>query len=115
MGYRSGFERTLAAQMKQANVLFEYEPIKLPYSIDHVYVPDFRLPNGVIIEAKGLLDQDTRSKMLAVKRNHPDLDIRFCFMNARNTLNKKSKTTYGMWADKNGFPWCDGKIPEEWL
>jgi hypothetical protein len=101
--------------MKLMKILFEYEPIKLEYTQYHHYIPDFRLPNGIIIEAKGKLDQSTRSKMLAVKRTYPDLDIRFVFMRAGNTLDKNSKMTYGQWATKNGFIWADQRIPEEWF
>lgn len=111
---RSGFERTLAASLKSAKVAFEYEPVKLSYVLNYTYCPDFRLANGVYIEAKGVLDQATRSKMIAVKKAHPDLDIRFVFMNGKNRLSSKSKTTYMQWAEKNGFPAADGVIPEEW-
>ena len=60
--------------------------------------PDFFLPNGVIIEAKGFFKPSDRRKMLAVKEAHPELDIRFVFMRD-NTLSKSSKTTYSMWAE----------------
>lgn len=113
---RSGFERTLAAQLKKRKVRFEYEPVKLPYVLERSYIPDFYISDKAIyIEAKGKLDADTRAKMLAVKKAHPDLDIRFVFMRASNKLSKASKQTYGDWATKNGFQWADGDIPEEWL
>ena len=115
MSYKSGFERTLAAQMHKARVSFKYEPIKLPYVLERTYCPDFVLSNGVIIEAKGKLDPDTRSKMIAVKKAHPELDIRFVFMRADNKLSKASKTTYAQWAQQNGFQWADSLIPEEWF
>jgi hypothetical protein len=99
---RSGFERTIAAQLKRYGVKFEYEPVKLPYVLERTYCPDFRIGN-MYIEVKGKLDQDTRSKMAAVKKAHPDLDIRFVFMRADNKLSKGSKTTYGQWAERNGF------------
>lgn len=94
---------------------YQYEPHSLDYVLDRKYTPDFKLPNGIYIEAKGKLDQDTRSKMIAVKKAHPDLDIRFVFMRGENKLNKGSKTTYMDWAKKNGFEAADGKVPEEWL
>ena len=56
-----------------------------------------------------------RRKMLAVKAQHPELDIRFVFQR-NNTLSKQSKTTYGAWADKHGFKWCIfPDIPTSWL
>jgi hypothetical protein len=105
----------LAAQLKAAKVRYQYESLKLNYTIDHVYTPDFVLDNGIIIEAKGKLDQETRSKMIAVKKAYPHLDIRMVFMRGSNTLSRGSKTTYMQWAQKNGFPAADGAIPKEWL
>lgn len=112
---RSGFERTLVMQLKKAGVRFQYESDKLPYVIEHTYIPDFKLSNGIYIEAKGKLDQQTRAKMIAVKKAHPHLDIRFVFMRGENKLSKRSNTTYLSWAEKHGFPAADGVIPDEWL
>lgn len=90
--------------------------MEIPFVLDRTYHPDFILGNGVIIEAKGVLDQETRTKMVAVKQQHPELDIRFVFMDASNKLTRAKKSlTYGKWADRNGFPWADGRIPDEWL
>jgi hypothetical protein len=96
-------------------VRFEYESLKLPYVIEHNYIPDFVLASGVIIEAKGKLDASTRAKMIAVKKAHPNLDIRFVFMRGSNRLSKRSQTTYMQWGEKNGFKCADGSIPDEWL
>ena len=53
--------------------------------------------------------------MLAVKKQHPELDIRFIFQR-NNTLTKRSKTTYGDWCDKHGFLWCIyPHLPPEWF
>jgi len=112
---RSGFEHQLALYLRKKRVKFKYESLALPYSSDHIYKPDFILANGIIIEAKGEFRPADRRKMLLVKGQHPDLDIRFVFQNANNKLNKKSKTTYGQWADKHGFPWAHNVIPNEWI
>lgn len=114
MGYKSGFERTLSVQLAQSNVKWTYETLELPYVLSRTYNPDFILENGIIIEAKGLLDRDSKAKMAAVKKQYPDLDIRFVFMYADKKV-PGSKQTHGQWATKNGFPWADGRIPEEWL
>lgn len=113
-GFRSGFERTLDTQLKREKVKYGYETLKLPYVIESVYSPDFILENGVIIEAKGKLDADDRRKMIAVKKTYPHLDIRFVFMAAQNSI-VGGKQTNAMWAEKNGFPWADKRIPEDWL
>ena len=104
------------AQMKRLGIKFDYEPVKLPFVIERTYCPDFYIPaTKIYIEAKGKLDADTKSKMIAVKKRHPDLDIRIVFMRGLNTMSKASKTTYMQWAEKNGFPCADGEIPIEWL
>lgn len=116
-GLRSGFERTLTLQMKKLKVHYEYEPTKLAYVLERNYIPDFYLPDqDIYIEAKGKLTPEDRTKMKAVKKAYPNLDIRFVFMRGENKLTARGKTTYMQWAEKNGFPAAgDGEIPEEWL
>lgn len=115
-GFRSGFERTLANQLKMAGVPFEYETLKLPYTINFTYKPDVILENGIIIEIKGVLNKrdnmETR-KMIAVKNQHPDLDIRFVFSDADQPI-PRMKMTHGKWAEKYGFPYASKTIPTEW-
>lgn len=114
---RSGFERTLDVQLKQSGIGYTYESLKLPYVRHHVYLPDFVLDNGIIIEAKGVLnkrDPNESAKMVAVKQAYPELDIRFVFMKADLPL-PRMKMSHAKWAEKYGFPWADGKIPENWL
>jgi hypothetical protein len=81
----------------------------------HIYTPDFRLPNGIFIETKGRFVLEDRKKHLLIKQQSPELDIRFVFQNAKNKLRKGSKTTYADWCTKNGFQYCEGTIPSEWL
>lgn len=103
-------------QLKRMKVPYQYEPTKLPFVIERTYCPDFYIPHkDIYIEAKGKLDADTKQKMIAVKKAHPDLDIRIVFMRGENKLSKRSKTTYMQWAEKHGFPAADGDIPEEWF
>lgn len=113
-GFRSGFERTLDIQLKKANAKYGYETMKIPWTFEGVYNPDFILDNGIIIEAKGKLDSDDRRKMIAVKKQYPHLDIRFVFMNAHGSI-VGGKQTNAAWAEKNGFPWAHKEIPEEWI
>jgi hypothetical protein len=114
--YRSKLEEKLARYLELNDRQFEYEPTKLPYVIEANYTPDFVLPNGVILEAKGWFKPEDRRKMLAVKAAHPELDIRMVFQNPQNPINKGSNTTYAMWCDKNGFPWAHYmRIPIEWF
>lgn len=111
---RSNFERTFAADLTRRGIAFKFEPERIPYVETHEYIPDFKI-GSMYIETKGYLKPSDRSKMKQIKKQYPELDIRFVFMSADNRLTAKSKTTYGEWAEKNGFPWCESVIPQEWL
>ena len=114
--YRSRLEEKLARWFELNGHQFEYETLKLNYTLSAVYTPDFILPNGVILEAKGYFKPEDRRKMLAVKKQHPTLDIRLVFQAPYNTLTKTSKTTYAKWAEKNGFLWAASHdIPLDWF
>jgi 3-deoxy-D-manno-octulosonic acid (KDO) 8-phosphate synthase len=113
--YRSRFEASVASFLTERGATFSYESLRLDYVRKCKYTPDFVLPNGVIIEVKGRWLGSDRTKHLRVRETNPDVDIRFCFQNAYNKLNKNSTTSYADWCDKHGFLWCHKIIPEEWL
>jgi hypothetical protein len=79
------------------------------------YTPDFTLPNTIIIETKGRFVTADRQKHLAIKAQHPHLDIRFVFSNENARIGKHSKTTYAMWCQKHGFKYATGSVPRAWL
>jgi hypothetical protein len=118
-GFRSGLEETVAKDLEDRNIDYSYESLKISYTIptsNHTYTIDFELHvNGIIIETKGRFTVQDRKKHLLIKHQHPEYDIRFVFSNSKCKIRKGSKTTYGMWCDKNGFKYADKKIPEEWL
>lgn len=112
----SRFENGVKIQLESQGVFdADKHKTKIPYTEEHKYIPDFILPNGIIIEAKGYFPSEDRTKMRAVKKTNPGLDIRIVFQNAKARLNKDSKTTYADWADKNGFVWSDRVVPVEWI
>lgn len=113
--YRSGFESKLAHQLKRSGVEFKYETLTIEYQKVSTYTPDFILPNGIIVEAKGVWTVEDRTKHLLVRKQHPHLDIRMVFQRASNKINKKSKTTYAMWCEKKGIKYADKVIPKSWL
>jgi len=115
--YRSQFELKLAKTLAENKVKFEYESKKFLYVPKiRTYTPDFYLPDtDIFIEAKGHLDKADRVKMVLVKEQHKDLDIRFVFMNARNRIYRGSKTTYADWCIRYDFRWAEKTIPEEWF
>ena len=117
-GFKSGLEENISIQIESKGLEVKYESEKVAYTIpasQHTYNPDFRLPNGIIIETKGRFVAADRKKHLLVKEQHPNLDIRFVFSNSKNKITKNSKTTYGMWCEKNGYKYADKEIPEEWF
>jgi len=114
--FRSGLEYKIACDLDDKGYTYEYETFKIKYQRKiSSYTPDFRLPNGIIIEGKGLFCSSDRSKHLLVKDQHPELDIRFVFSNSKSKLYKGSKNTYGDWCTKHGFKYSDKLVPIEWL
>ncbi len=117
-GFKSGLEETISKQIEDKGIIVQYESEKIPYIVpatNHTYNPDFKLPNGIIVETKGRFVAADRKKHQLVKEQHPDLDIRFVFSNSKNKISKNSKTTYGMWCEKNGYKYADKEIPEDWF
>jgi hypothetical protein len=104
MKYRSKFEARF-------NLLtggkLEYEQDKVKYTIpesQHTYLPDFSIPGtNIRFELKGIFDSASRSKMLLVKKQHPELRFIMVFYRANCPINRGSKTTYESWCDKNGL------------
>lgn len=116
-GYRSGLEEDIAKELEVKGVAYEYEAFSIKYEVNEArrYTPDFRLPNGIIIESKGRFTASDRKKHLLVQKQHPEYDIRFVFSNSKAKLNKGSKTTYADWCLKHGFQFADKHIPEDWI
>jgi hypothetical protein len=70
------------------------------------YTPDFiDHATKTIIEAKGFLRAEDRKKMVLIKEQNPDWTFVLLFQKPTTTISKASKTTYAMWAEKNGFSW----------
>ena len=102
--------------MVDLGIDYEYETEKIPYTIEHIYTPDFLLPNGIYLECKGYWEADDRRKIKAVKLQHPEIDLRMVFQAPYNKISKKSKTTYARWCEKHEIPWASfGSIPGQWF
>lgn len=115
--FKSKLEERVWAVLTKHFPQVKYEPEKFKYiqpAQDRTYTPDFKTGRRKLyLEAKGKLDLETRKKMLWFRDCNPDVRIIFLFQNPDNKLTKRSKTTYGMWADDNGFEWLDYR--KDWL
>jgi hypothetical protein len=121
---RSQFEFNLYKEIKSklppgAKVF--YEPDKIEYTLVKNYVPDFRIQlkdgTSFYIEAKGLgraFDFNARQKMVAVKEQHPDKDVKIVFM-SDGPLSKGSRTRPSDWANKYGYEFSIKSVPTEWF
>ena len=117
-GYRSGLEEDISDELKRKGVEFTYEKLKIQWldSKTRTYTPDFvLLDNGIIIESKGRFTSDDRRKHKEIKKQYPDLDLRFVFNNSRAKLYKNAKSNYGDWCDRYGFQYANISIPQEWI
>lgn len=121
-GWRSGLEESLAAFLRSKGIPFEYEQHKIEYVVPSrgaKYTPDFYITTKsgktIIVESKGRFVTADRQKMILVKTQHPDLDIRIVFSNPNTKISKQSTTTYAMWCEKHGFPYASKVVPQEWL
>lgn len=111
MKTRNKFESRTAKRLEVEGVDFEYEVERLPYVIKGFYKSDFtiRCKSGkkIVIETKGYFRPEDKRKMVAVRKQHPDLDIRILFY----SLNK----SYIKWAEKHGFRWAVRELPTSWI
>ena len=103
--YKSEAEYQASEQLHKFKIKFEYEPFKIEYEWreDKKYIPDFVLPNGVILEVKGKFMLEDRKKHLFIKKQHPEHDIRFVFQAPNNKLHKGGRMTYAEWCERYGF------------
>jgi hypothetical protein len=135
MRYRSNFEKSLACSVNSRGFGFKYEPWSLAFTKPmrmtkklkeahglpkdfssetyHLYTPDFLLPSGVIVEAKGKFTAQMRTIMINVVRCNPELDIRMCFQRD-NRIHPGSKTRYSDWCNQNKIAYAVGIIPTSW-
>jgi len=107
---RNKFEQRIYLQLKKSQLSFKYESEKIPYVLAGHYIPDFIVHTSlgkIYIEAKGYFRPEAKRKMVAVKRQHPELDIRLVFYSA-------SKTNLAF-AERHGFKYAVETIPKEWL
>lgn len=129
---RSGLEESIAKQLDDLGVVYEYEQHVLSYELKvrgmkcaacgskectttRKYTPDFWLPDyGFFIEAKGKWTGSNRNMHLAVRRCNPEVKIRFLFQ-YDNWLTKKHKSKYSDWCENQGYTYALTEVPEKWF
>jgi len=112
--YRSKLEERVASDLHKRGVEFRYEDERIEYKVVRNYKPDFQLPNGIYVEAKGYFKSEDQRKMRNLKAQHPDKDFRMLFQNAKGKV-QGSKMTNIAWCQKYDYPWCEALVPEEWI
>lgn len=106
---RNKFEQSGWDFLIQNKVKFKYEGLKLPYTIEANYNPDFYIPKkDLIIEFKGYWRAGAKRKMAAVRKAHPKVDIRIVLYSPPNKVDQK-------WLQKNNFQYAVGQIPKSWI
>ena len=123
--YRNKFEQVTGDKLNERNISFNYESERLDYTVSGKYIPDFIIQTNrgktLYIETKGngrSFDAASRRKLIAVKLQHPDKDIRIVFYSDGAFGAKRKDGTrlrQSEWADKNGFKYSIRSIPDEWL
>lgn len=126
-GKRSGYEEHVAKSLDSRNIPYEYEAEVLSYIKPPVppkpsrYTPDFTIEKKdgtkMYIESKGKFTAQDRKKMVLVKEQNPEADIRLLFMRD-NYLTTQKKSKYSTWALRNGFPFAvsySGHVPDSWI
>lgn len=112
--YRSGLEKNVALDLAKRGVDFLYEDERIPYVVERKYIPDFQLPNGIYVEAKGWFRDEDCRKMRLLKAQYPDKEFRFLFQNNKTKVQSK-RFTNAQWAEKYDFQYCEGRVPDDWL
>jgi hypothetical protein len=141
-GYASGLERDNGLRLEKQGVTFWYEsgPCEIHYTMkvrkgkcgecgesknivtEHLYTCDFvfvsKSGKHIYVECKGhplAWNGKARSKHQAIKKQFPEMDLRFVFNNKHAKISKGSKTTNAEWCKRQGFECASGLIPLKWL
>lgn len=130
--YRSKLEERVAEQLESAGVRFTHESKWVPYVVPErtaKYLPDMVIDGtNILIECKGFFgggrqfggkssdSAKERQKLLLIKEQHPEIDLRIVFQRASTPIYPKSPTSYGKWASDHQIPWSDkGEVPQQWV
>lgn len=118
---RSKLEQDFEKILQDLNINYTYESTIISYIIpesSHKYKVDWSFDKPIFIETKGWLSSSIeRKKYELIKKQYPNLDLRFIFANP-NKYCGGTKYSHATWAKKQGFKYCsinDYDIIKEWL
>jgi len=125
MSYRNKFEEYTAEALNANGIPFAYEDTKIDYTVSGTYLVDFRITTRsgktIYIETKGngrSFDHSVRRKMIAIKEQHPEIDLRIVFYSDGKIGPKRKDGTFQRqsdWAKKHGFKFAIKNIPLDWM
>jgi hypothetical protein len=106
--YRSKFEGRCGAQLEPQG--FEYEPFKVPYTVNHKYTPDFTYTTAddtiVLVEAKGYFRPGDTQKYKAIKNSlYLGYELVFLLQSPTKQVRSSTKLTMAGWCNKAGLRW----------
>jgi hypothetical protein len=104
-GFRSQLERKVDAFIQAHKIEASYESKRLPYTLLHTYTPDWQLPSGAFVEAKGAWEPSDRTKIKAILDQHKGIDLRMVFSAPHQPIRPGSTTTYADVCDSLGIRW----------
>lgn len=110
-GFASGLELKVSKRLKNLRISSEYETEQLPFVVERNYTPDFILEvdgEKVYLEVKGYLSAEDITKMIRVRKQHPEKRIIFLFQKPHQRVGK-TKSTHAEWAERNGYEWLDAQ------
>ena len=119
---RSQYEYQLYKEIKNLlprGAIVEFEPERIKYIVEKEYVPDFVVTfkdgTKMYIEAKGngrAFDHNVRQKMIAIKEQHPDKDVRIVFYRDGKVGRRMRQSD---WAQRSGYDFAITNVPKEWI
>lgn len=95
---RSSWEANIARIFVRLGITYEYE--REHFLVENLqYLPDFFLPNNVIVEVKGFWDDASRKKVAALEKAYPEYTILPLDADMYETLRRKYADEIPEWED----------------
>ena len=124
--FASAAEIKCATDMDNRGVTWEYEPEKWSWNPPpKKYAVDFKVirvdGSCFYVEYKGYFRTEDKVKMIAIKKQYPERDVRMVFTHPEKpvegaTMRKDgTKLSNAEWATKNGYLYAEKVIPDEWF